>query len=120
MLYIRPYTSEDQEPDLLALREEGKLAYLAYAGKERIGCVIYHMEEEMLCIESVDAQEEALFDGLIRAVCDAAVQSEISAVRFEENVDRRILKNLGVPIDSEGILHEISAFLHNCSHCKLC
>lgn len=120
MLYIRPVTSEDNLPEFLEAFRQGKLAYLALSGKERVGHILYHKEGDMLSIEQVQAEDEGLFDGLIRAVCDAAVQSGLPAVRFEPQVDRKILASLGVPLDEDGILHNLSAFLHNCAHCKLC
>ena len=41
MLYIRPYTSEDDFPQFAGGLKEGKLYYVALAGKELIGYICY-------------------------------------------------------------------------------
>ena len=121
MLYIRPFTSEDNLPEFLEAYHAGSLAYLAFAGKERVGHIFYRKEGEGLLIEQVESGgDTALFDGLIRAVCDAAAQSGLDRVRFAPGVSRETLAALGVPLDEKGVLTGLSAFLHNCSHCKLC
>lgn len=121
MLIIRPFTSEDDLPEFAAAYAEGKLSYLAFAGKERIGHIFYRPAGELLIIEEVEAGgDSGLFDGLVRAVCDAAVQSGMDAVRFAPGVSREMLRALSVPVDETGLLTGLPAFLHNCKHCKFC
>ena len=83
--------------------------------------IFYRIEREGFLIEEVESGgDDALFDGLVRAVCDAAVQSGSDRVRFSPAVSRETLAKLGVPLDGEGVLTGLSAFLRNCKHCKSC
>lgn len=121
MLYIRPFTSEDNLPDFLEAYRAGSLSYIAFSGKEPVGYIFYRREGDGLFIEEVESGgDDALFDGLVRAVCDAAVQSGSDRVRFSPAVSRETLAKLGVPLDGEGVLTGLSAFLRNCKHCKSC
>ena len=121
MLYIRPFTSEDNLPGFLDAYRAGALSYIAFSGKEPVGHIFYGIEREGFLIEEVESGgDAALFDGLVRAVWDAAVQSGSDRVRFGEAVSRETLAKLGVPLDGEGVLTGLSAFLRNCKHCKSC
>ena len=118
MLYIKPYTSADNLPEFDAAFRQGRLAYTAFSGRELLGWVFYRKEGDRLFIEEVEAKgDQSLFDGLIRTVCDAAVNSRLPAVCFGPKVDRSVLQALSVPVDREGRLDNLPEFLHNCARC---
>ena len=120
MLYIKPFTSEDDLPRFAEAFREGKLSYIAFSGKEIIGAVFYCARPDRLVVEEVDSGGDlGLFDGLIRAVADAAVTAGLPVLEFGPLVDRASLKALEVPVDEAGCLGSLPAFLHNCKHCNL-
>lgn len=120
MLYIRPYTSEDDFPQFAGGLKEGKLYYVALAGKELIGYICYRKKADELFIEEVESGRDAdLFDGLMRAVFDAAVNSGMDRAEFSPQVDRGVLETLRVPLDSQNCVNSLSDFLRNCRKCKM-
>ena len=121
MLYIRPCTSEDHYPEFEKAYQEGKLAYLAFSGREKIGHILYRKQGDSLLIEEVECgEDESLFDGLLRTVCDAAVQSGMDQVKLSPDLNAEIIKSLQIPVDAEGVLRNLPAFLHNCKSCRFC
>lgn len=119
MLYIKPFTSEDNLPQFAEAFRQGKLSYIAFSGKEIIGHIFYHGEKDRLVVEEVESGGDlGLFDGLIRAVADAAVTAGLPAVEFGPAVDRTSLAALSVPLDDQNCLTGLPAFLHNCKSCN--
>ncbi len=120
MLYIKPYTSEDRFSQFEDGLSKGKLYYIALSGKELIGWICYRKLEDAICIEEVESGGDAdLFDGLMRAVFDAAVNIGLDRAVFAPEVDRGILEALKVPLDEENCVNSLSTFLRNCRKCKM-
>ena len=103
MLYIKPFTSEDDLPRFAEAFREGKLSYIAFSGKEIIGAIFYRARPDRLVVEEADA----------------AVTAGLPVLEFGPLVDRASLKALEVPVDEAGCLGSLPAFLHNCKHCNL-
>lgn len=119
MLYIKPFTSEDELPRFAEAFREGKLSYIAFSGKEIIGHIFYRARPDRLLIEEVESGGDlGLFDGLIRAVADAAVTAGLPCVEFGPKVDKASLSALSVPVDGQNCLGSLPAFLHNCKSCN--
>lgn len=120
MLIIKPYTSEDQFPQFEGGLSEGKLYYIALAGNELIGWICYRKLEDAIRIEGGETGGDAdLFDGLMRAVFDAAVNIGLDRAVLAPEVDRGILEALKVPLDEENCVNSLSSFLRNCRKCKM-
>lgn len=119
MLYIKPFTSEDGLPQFAEAFREGRLSYIAFSGKEIIGHIFYRARPDRLFIEEVESGGDlGLFDGLIRAVADAAVTAGLPCAEFGPKVDKASLSALSVPVDGQNCLGSLPAFLHNCKSCN--
>ena len=120
MLYIRPYLSGDNFPQFEGGLREGKLYYIALAGKDLIGWICYRKLETAIRIEMVESGGDAdLFDGLMRAVFDAAVNIGLDEAIFAPEVDRTVLDKLGVPLEAGNCVKSLSGFLRNCRKCQM-
>lgn len=120
MLYIKPYTSEDRFPQFEAGRSAGNLYYIALSGKELIGWLRYRKLEDALLIEEVESGGDAnLFDGLMRAAFDAAVNIGLDRAYFAPEVDRAVLAQLLVPLEEGNCVNSLTTFLRNCRKCKM-
>ena len=120
MLYIKPYTSEDRFPQFEEGWKNGKLYYVALAGEELLGWLRYRKLEDALLIEEVESGGDVnLFDGLMRAAFDAAVNIGLDRAYFAPEVDRAVLSELMVPLEEGNCVNSLSAFLRNCRKCKM-
>ena len=120
MRYIRPYHSGDGFSQFEEGYREGKLYYIALAGKELIGYICYRKLETAIRVEAVESGgDDDLFDGLMRAVFDAAVNIGIEEASFAPEVDRAVLDRLKVPMEGDGCVKSLSEFLRNCKKCKM-
>lgn len=114
MLWIRPMREGDD------FGFSGNALYhVALNGDQLLGYCKYQKRIDSFFIEQViDGGDRDLFDGLVRAVLDAATKIGIDRAEFGPAVSRMRCLEIGLPLTDKNFINSLDDFLTNCKNCQ--
>lgn len=95
-----------------------RLCYCVYDGDDIIGYALYNLDEKQGVISIVEASEDSVYDGLVRAVFASLYDFGINAATFRETVAYDRISRLNFVKNGEFSTRSIEDILYNCKNCK--
>ncbi len=123
MLKMRTVTNENERESFAKIygleKEKGLNLYLAENRGEVLGVCFYRFIDEGMEILYADADDDdALFDGLIRAAMAALFDCEKDKVVFSKAIDRQTLQKYRFITGDELCIKSANVFFQTCKNCK--
>ena len=98
--------------------EQAQAAYVCVEGKEIKASCLYNRRGDTGEIVSVSSREDAIFDGLVRAVFANLIESGADRAVFGPKVDREMLLRLGFVQGDDFCVNSLTKIIHKCKNCK--
>lgn len=95
-----------------------RLAYCVYDGDIIDGYALYNLNEKEGLISIVEAEEDSVYDGLVRAVFASLYDFGINRASFAKTVSYERISKLNFVKNGEFSTSSIEDILYNCKNCK--
>lgn len=92
-------------------------AFCVYNSKKFEGYILYNISDNCGHILLVNAENSAIFDGLVRAVLASLYDFSINQATFSDNIDINLLRELKIINKDETMVTSIKKMLYKCDCC---
>ncbi|MEG0693657.1 MAG: hypothetical protein RR444_11335 [Oscillospiraceae bacterium] len=119
MIKILPLRDNER---LASLNEKektsAKLCYCMFDAEQIGGYILYNLNETTGIIQAINAPDDMITDGLVRAVFASLYDFGINKVIFNQNIDNQLIARLNFVKVGEYETQSIENVLYACKKCK--